>query len=80
MYPTAPVPSVINNALIFGFDLKFESSLRLSGKESEPSMVANGIPLAENKQATRFKLFFQAEKTILRKIQLVSALKIHESD
>jgi hypothetical protein len=63
--PTAPVPSVINNTLISGFDLKFESTFRLSGKGSEPSMVANGIALAEKRQATRSRLFFHAEKTML---------------
>jgi hypothetical protein len=65
--PTAPVPSVISNTFIPGFDLKFKSTLRLSGKDSEPSMVANGIALMENKRATRSKLFFHAEKTMLCK-------------
>jgi hypothetical protein len=54
--------------LISGFDLKLESTLRLSGKESEPSMVANGMFLAENRHATRSRLFFHAEKTMLCKI------------
>jgi hypothetical protein len=63
--PTAPVPSVINNTFITGFDLKFERTLRLSGKEREPSMVTIGILLIENKQAARSKVFFHAEKTIL---------------
>jgi hypothetical protein len=67
-YPTAPVPNVISNVLISGFDLKLESTLRLSGKESEPSTVANGIAFAESKQAIKSKLFFQAEKTMLHKI------------
>lgn len=56
--PTAPVPSVINSTLISGLDLKLESTLRLSGKGSEPSIVTNGMALTENKQATRSKLFF----------------------